>query len=165
MKRKIAPAVLIVACLVLAVLAFRHLQSQAPPAPRFGPPSFPGFPGGPDAPATAAQRAEAISSITGQLDAFRRDDYAKAAYYQSPMLQFSIGSPERFESMMKAQYPEFANSAHAIFGDAQSRMGGERVMIPVTVTGKDGVTVSAVYTMQRSPDGVYRVVGVMGGQR
>lgn len=164
MKRKIAPAILIVACLLLGIFAFRRLQFQAM-RQNLTPPTVPGMIAAPGSPATPAERAEAISSIVAQLDAFRRGDYEKASYFQSPMLRMSIGSTERFRSMMANQYPEFANSAHAAFGEARSMMDGEQIVVPVAVTGKDGITVQAVYTMERSPDGIYRVIGVSGGQR
>lgn len=164
MKRKIAPAILIVACLILAALAFRNLQLQAPRHNVGASRIFPGMAGAPVSPASSAERAEAINSIQGQLDAFRNNDYAKAEYYQSPMLRFSTGSVQRFQSMMQDEYPEFTNSARANFGEGQSMMGGEEVVIPVQVTGKNGITVNAVYTLQRGPDGIYRVMSVEVGQ-
>lgn len=162
MMRKIAPAILLISCLVLAGIAFRNMQSRSQDSrlqQSFDPdPGAGGLFSG--IPASPAERAGAIRSISAQLNDFRRDDYVHAAYYQSPLLQDSVGSPEHFRTMITTAYPEFAQCLRIRYGGALSQMGGTRVNVPVTVTGKDGITVKAVYIMNRSPDGVYRVAGV-----
>src|SRR5262245_63802538 len=49
-------------------------------------------------PATEEERQAAIRSIQAQLDAFRKDDYARAALYQSAALR------QQFDSLAEFRY-------------------------------------------------------------
>ena len=70
----------------------------------------------------------------------------------------------QFRRMMEASYPQFAHSQKAVFGAAVTDAGGTQIIIPVTVTGQDGVTVHGAYLMVREGK-TYRVDGVLGGTR
>lgn len=112
--------------------------------------------------AKTAERSAAINSIQTQLKAFGRDDYQTAITYQSAGLKGSFPSTAAFRAMMRRAYPEFAHYKSVTFGPAQCDAQGIHLAIPATVTGKDGVTVRAVYLMVREGK-VYRVEGVAGG--
>ncbi len=112
--------------------------------------------------AKASERSAAINSIQTQLKAFGRDDYRTAITYQSAGLKGSFPSTGAFRAMMQRAYPEFAHYKSVTFGPAQCDAQGIHLAIPATVTGKDGVTVRAVYLMVREGK-VYRVEGVAGG--
>jgi hypothetical protein len=162
-KRKIASVILIVSCTLLAAMAFIRLQSRPlQPSPDGGAPNIVGLNG---IPASPVQRQEAVNSVRGQLEAFHQNDYEKALYYQSPWMRMSVGDARDFRNMMVTYYPEFTNFTRVRFGVVRSMMNGAQVVVPVSVTGKDGYTVNAIYMLVRGNDGIYRVTGVSGGRR
>ena len=111
---------------------------------------------------TDEERKSAIAAIEAQLVAFRRDDYELAAHYQSRELQFR--SAEQFRRAIQDNYPQFARSKAAVFGNAIASQSGDRMFVALTLEGVDGVTVWAIYEMTREA-GEYRVAGVRGGSR
>ncbi len=114
--------------------------------------------------AKAAERASAIASVQGQLKAFNRNDYKAAITYQSAGLRRNFTSPAQFAAMIMQAYPQFAHSKSAVFGPAQCDLTGSHMTLPATVTGKDGVTVRALYLLVREGK-AYHVEGVGGGMR
>lgn len=114
--------------------------------------------------AKAAERASAIASVQGQLKAFNRNDYKAAITFQSAGLRRNFTSPAAFAAMIMQAYPQFAHSKSAAFGPAQCDLTGSHLTLPATVTGKDGVTVHALYLLVREGK-VYHVEGVGGGMR
>lgn len=115
-------------------------------------------------PAKAAERQAVAASIMAQLQAFQKGDFQKAVQYQSANLKRNFPSVAAFRQMMKAAYPEFTNYKSVQFGEAQADASGLHVLMPVTLTGKDGVTLRALYLMIKEGK-VYRVDGVAGGAR
>ncbi len=113
-------------------------------------------------PATAAERQAAMASIKSQLDAFAKDDYKRAVFYQSAGLKRNFPSVAAFRQMMKTVYPQFTKYKTVQFGPAQADPPGHLVRIPVTLTGRDGVTVRALYLMVLE-NKIFRVGGVAGG--
>lgn len=107
-------------------------------------------------------RRAATAAIQAQLQAFAKGDYQTAIKYQSAGLKQSFGSPETFRQMMEASYPEFAHYKKVKFGLVKSDVSGQRVLVPVDLTGQDGLTVRAAYLMVREGK-AYRVQGVVGG--
>ncbi len=113
-------------------------------------------------PATLSERKAAISSIMAQLNAFQKNDYVTAMTYQSIALKTTFPSAEAFRTMIHRGYPEFADFKMVKFGPAQADKRGDFMLIPVLVTGNDGVTVSALYMMSLE-NKAYRVQGVQSG--
>lgn len=107
-------------------------------------------------------RRAAIAAIQAQLTAFAKGDYTAAIKYQSAGLKQNFGSPDAFRQMMEGTYPEFAHYRKVVFGTVKSDISGQRVLVPVTLTGQDGVSVRAAYLMVREGK-AYRVQGVAGG--
>ena len=112
--------------------------------------------------ATPEERRAAIASIRGQLDAFRRDDYEKAAFYQSSSLRSLFPSPGAFRRMITTRYPQFARYKTVEFGRARADKEGSYVSVRARLTGRDGVAMRAMYMMVREGE-EYRVEGVIGG--
>lgn len=108
--------------------------------------------------ATAAQHA-----IVAQLDDFKHNNYADAMHYQADSLRLRFPSQQKFESMIKRGYPEFANYQSVKFGKAMTEPHEGVIAQVTTLTGADGITVKAVYLMHFESSG-YRVAGVSGGQ-
>jgi|GEM_PF-1527007 hypothetical protein len=112
-------------------------------------------------PANMAVASAAEKSIVTQLMAFKKDDYDKAALYESHMLKRNTIF---FREMMRSQYPEFADYRHVIFGPIGASKDAQMAQVDVQVTGVDGITVCALYTMVKE-DSIYRVADVQGGRR
>lgn len=120
-----------------------------------------------DAPDAEKKAAEAI--IVAQLEAFKADDWDKAVTYQAADLRQNFASVEDFKRMIKTNYPQFANYESVKWGKA--RIDGSMLQIQVSITGKDGVQIAALYSMNKEPVDPkdrkktdYRVSGVTGGQ-
>ncbi|WP_157947531.1 DUF4864 domain-containing protein [Abditibacterium utsteinense] len=110
--------------------------------------------------ATSAQRAQAAASIRAQLDAFKRNDWDKAATFQSEGLRRNFGTTAQFRAVITANYPQFAKYKSVAFN--ASRALGGHVEMQVLLTGQDGVKLRAIYLMIKER-GAYRVAGVQGG--
>ncbi len=111
-------------------------------------------------PAPGAQRAAAAASIRAQLEAFKRDDWEKAATYQSEALRRNFRTTAQFRAIIENNYPQFANYKSVAFDAARAL--GNQVEMQVRLTGQDGIKVRAVYLMVKER-GAYRVAGVQGG--
>ena len=108
------------------------------------------------------ERKAALSSITNQLDAFKREDYLTASKYQSQALRHNFPDAKTFGEMIKKGYPQFARSRSVAFGAAQIDKSGKVFRVPVSVIGADGLSADALYVMILE-DGLWRVSGVSGG--
>jgi hypothetical protein len=111
-------------------------------------------------PATAAQRRAAAASVRAQLEAFKRDDWEKAATYQSDGLRKAFGTTARFRAAIENNYPQFADYASIEFDRARAL--GNRVEMSIRLTGRDGVKLRALYTLIKEK-GSYRIEAVQGG--
>jgi uncharacterized protein DUF4864 len=100
-----------------------------------------------------------VKAIRGQLSAVNRSDYRAAYRFAAPEIQAQFPLPA-FQAMVERGYPQIAHSRSAAFGSPDVR--GDTVAVPVTITGRDGVTVHVVYLMRHEQNG-WRVAGVEGG--
>src|SRR6266851_8152770 len=100
-----------------------------------------------------------VKAIRGQLSAFNRNDYRAAYRFAAPEIQAQFPLPA-FQAMVERGYPQIAHSRAAAFGSPD--IHGDTVTVPVTITGRDGVTVHVVYLMRHERNG-WRVAGVEGG--
>lgn len=55
--------------------------------------------------AAHAQENSPVDVISGQLLALETSDFVKAFSFASPQIQARMGTPERFGSMVEAQFP------------------------------------------------------------
>jgi len=143
---------------VVALALFGDPAWSAPAAKSKTPASK--IPPGQWRPATNAQRVAAAASIRAQLEAFKRDDWVKAATYQSEGLRRNFGTLAQFRAVIETNYPQFAKYKSIAFEQARSR--GDVVEIQARLTGQDGVKLRAIYIMKKEK-GIYRVEGVQGG--
>jgi len=114
--------------------------------------------------ATATERRAAIAAIQAQLDAFRKNDYQKAAQYQSAELRKKMLSLNAFRDMITKGYPQFANYRKVVYGPVQADEKAQNVVVPLMLTGRDSITVRALYIMVLE-NKTYRIAGVEGGRR
>jgi hypothetical protein len=95
--------------------------------------------------------------ITEQLDAFARDDAARAFALATGGIRPRFGSPERFIDMVRTGYPVVYRPKSVQF-EQPAVIDGE-VIQPVRMTDADGEAWVAFYPMQREPDGRWRING------
>lgn len=110
------------------------------------------------APAVSPADAAAVRAvIAAQLDAFRRDDAARAFSYAAPGIQATFGSAENFLQMVRTQYAVVYRPASVEF-EALLLSEGD-VVQAVRFTDAGGQAWLALYPMQRAADGTWRIGG------
>ncbi len=108
-------------------------------------------------PAPGDQRA-ILGTIQAQLQAFQRDDGARAFSYATPRLRQLFGTPENFMAMVRDGYQPVYRPRSVEFLDARIIDG--QIGQAVRFVGPDGAAVIAVYTMEQQPDGSWRIAAV-----
>lgn len=102
-----------------------------------------------------ADRAAIQDVIRGQLGAFGRDDAAGAFAFASPNIQAMFGSPDTFLSMVKRGYAPVYRPRSVDFTTLTAEDSGP--VQAVELIGPDGQAYTAMYTMERQPDGTWRI--------
>ncbi|MDT7953666.1 MAG: DUF4864 domain-containing protein [Acetobacteraceae bacterium] len=106
---------------------------------------------------SGADRGAIETVITSQLEAFRQDEGAAAFGFASPKIQGLFGDAPHFMAMVKRAYPPVYRPRSFTFGTVESVE--DRVVQRVTLVGPDGAPAEALYTMEREPDGTWRIDG------
>jgi len=97
--------------------------------------------------------------IEAQLDAFRRDDAARAFSLATPGIRATFGDAETFMDMVRRSYAVVYRPKSVAF-DAPLVIQGELVQ-PVRLTDAEGRAWLALYPMQRQLDGSWRTNGCL----
>lgn len=95
--------------------------------------------------------------ITGQIEAFRRDDGAAAFDFASPAIRNQFQTPEIFMSLVQRGYQPVYRPQSFAFGPLYESEFGPKQR--VFVTGPDGQAYVAEYTLQQQPDGSWKING------
>ncbi len=95
--------------------------------------------------------------ITAQIEAFRSGDGAAAFALASPGIQRKFGDSAHFIDAVRQAYPQVYHPRSFSFGALSDAEGG--LTQRVDVVGPDGALVTAVYTLERQPDGSWRIAG------
>ena len=106
---------------------------------------------------TDSDRAAIQALITDQIHAFQRDDGAGAYADASPTLQSIFTNPDAFMAMVKNGYAPVYRPQSVTFGDIVDSDAGP--LQKVFVTGPDGKSYLAVYTLEHEPDGTWKING------
>ena len=109
-------------------------------------------------PISATDKAEFQRIITAQITAFRADDGPAAYDFAAPVVRKIFTSPEIFMSMVKQGYRPVYRPQSFTFTEALIDPKG-RPSQKMTVVGPDGKTYVALYTMEKQPDGTWRIAG------
>jgi len=105
-----------------------------------------------------ADDARAVRAvIEAQLDAFKRDDAARAFSYASPGIRGMFDTPENFLQMVKSQYAVVYRPASVAFGEVRIIDGQPTQM--VVFTDAEAQRWLALYPMQRQGDGSWKIDG------
>ena len=95
--------------------------------------------------------------IEAQLDAFRKDDAARAFSLATPGIRATFGTAENFMEMVRSSYAVVYRPKSVLF-EAPVVIDGQ-VVQPVRMTDAEGRAWMAIYPMQRQPDGSWRTNG------
>jgi hypothetical protein len=106
---------------------------------------------------SSADREAIRSMIESQIEAFRRDDASAAYGYAAPAIQGMYPSIDQFMAMVRSQYPPVYRPRSVTFGEFIEAPGG--LLQKVFITGPDGENWVAVYSLERQPDGSWRISG------
>ncbi|HVY21634.1 MAG TPA: DUF4864 domain-containing protein [Bauldia sp.] len=106
---------------------------------------------------SGGDRAAIQSLITGQIEAFRVDDGAKAWGYASSTIQSIYTTPDAFMAMVRNGYQPVYRPQSVTFGDLMDTEIGP--IQKVYITGPDGKPYIAAYGMQRQSDGSWKING------
>lgn len=109
-----------------------------------------------DAAVSVQDHAAIQSVITGQIEAFRRDDAAGAFGYAAPSTQGIFGTADNFIAMVRRGYPPVYRP-HSVEFSATAQQDGA-IIQNVELTGPDGLPYTARYTMEHEADGSWRIV-------
>jgi Domain of unknown function (DUF4864) len=107
---------------------------------------------------SAADKAEFQRIITAQITAFRADDGPAAYDFAAPVVQNIFPTPEIFMTMVKQGYPQVYRPQSFNFTEALIDSMG-RPAQKMIVVGPDGKSYVALYSMEKQPDGTWRIAG------
>jgi hypothetical protein len=104
-----------------------------------------------------ADQASIRAMISGQIDAFRHDDGNAAYGFASPTIQGLFPTADMFMNMVRNAYQPVYRPRSVTFGQlSDSPLGPVQ---KVFLVGPDGKSYVAVYSLQRQPDGTWRING------
>ena len=107
---------------------------------------------------SAEQAPQAQAVIDQQIKAFRQGAHDQAFSYAAPTLQQIFRTTDNFTAMVKRGYMPIYGARAWRFGRAKAQ--GRRLFQEVMLTGPNGRSWVALYTMVKGPDGEWRIGGV-----
>ena len=104
-----------------------------------------------------ADRSAIRGVIESQIEAFKRDDAAGAFAMAAPNIKQRFGTQERFLSMVREAYKPVHRPQTYAMGDVEETSIG--LTQYVQIQDAEGVDWTAVYTVERQPDGSWKITG------
>ena len=104
------------------------------------------------------EKSEFQRIITAQISAFRADDGPTAYSFAAPVVRKIFPTPEIFMSMVKQGYSPVYRPQSFNFTEVLIDPLG-RPAQKMLVVGPDGKTYEALYSMEKQPDGTWRISG------
>jgi hypothetical protein len=104
---------------------------------------------------SAADQEAIHGVISGQIQAFRRDDAGAAFGYAAPSLQELFGTADHFMAMVRRGYQPVYRPRSVDFAGIVA--DGDQWVQQVELTGPDGLPYTARYTMEHEADGSWRI--------
>jgi len=102
----------------------------------------------------------AAQDVVGQqLRAFQSGDDARAYSFAAPTIKRIFPTLESFMGMVKNGYSPVAKPQSFEFSRAEERADGQ-IALEVKIVGPDGKDYRALYTLERQPDGTFKITGV-----
>jgi hypothetical protein len=107
--------------------------------------------------ASAADSSAIRHVITAQIEAFLHDDGAAAYAFAAPNIQEKFGGPSAFLAMVQQAYGPVYRPRSFSFGSLTPE--GSIELQQVEIVGPLDETALAIYSMEREPDGNWRIAG------
>ena len=104
------------------------------------------------------EKTEFQRIIAAQISAFRAGDGTTAYSFAAPVVRNIFPTPEIFMSMVKRGYSPVYRPQSFNFTEALIDPMGRPVQ-KMLVVGPDGKTYEALYSMEKQPDGTWRISG------
>ncbi|EDQ32932.1 hypothetical protein HPDFL43_08284 [Hoeflea phototrophica DFL-43] len=111
-------------------------------------------------PARADDAAAAQSIIESQIQAFLADDMATAYSFAAPSIKRMYPDESRFFDMVKRGYQPVYRPGNFAFGRSKLAPDGSGLIQEVLIQGPDGQDWTALYSLERQPDGSFKINGV-----
>ncbi|MEM5472792.1 DUF4864 domain-containing protein [Hoeflea sp. AS60] len=112
------------------------------------------------APAQADDKAAARLVIESQINAFLSDDMATAYSFAAPSIKQIYPDQNRFFEMVKRGYQPVYRPGNFAFGRVKVAGDGAGIVQEVIIQGPDGQDWTALYSLERQPDGSFKINGV-----
>jgi ketosteroid isomerase-like protein len=106
-----------------------------------------------------ADRAAIEAVIAAQIEAFLRDDGEAAYAFAAPNVRALFPTVEIFMRMVRSGYQPVYRPQAVRFAETVVEQG--EVVQRVLLRGPDGRAHLALYTMERQPDGTWKIAAVM----
>lgn len=104
-----------------------------------------------------ADRSEIQTIIQGQVNAFLANNSATAYSYAAPSIKRMFQNDEQFMSMVQQQYQPVFRPQSFTFGRIADK--GQGPVQEVYITGPAGKDWVAIYTLEKQPDGNWKING------
>lgn len=111
-------------------------------------------------PARADDAAIARDIIESQINAFLSDDRTAAYSFASPSIKQIYPDESRFFDMVKRGYQPVYRPGNFAFGRSKTAADGAGIVQEVIIQGPDGEDWTALYSLERQPDGSFKINGV-----
>jgi hypothetical protein len=98
------------------------------------------------------------SVISRQIDAFRKDDGETAFGFAAPGIKQLFPSSDAFMAMVRMGYPQVYRPKSFDFGPLKQQEDGD-VLQDVRIVDAAGEVWTAVYALERQPDGSWLISG------
>ena len=112
------------------------------------------------APVRADDAASARGVIESQINAFLDDDAATAYSFAAPAIKQIYPDQTRFFDMVKRGYQPVYRPGNFAFGRSKAAADGSGIVQEVIIQGPDGEDWTALYSLERQPDGSFKINGV-----
>jgi Domain of unknown function (DUF4864) len=107
--------------------------------------------------AIASDTQDIREVITKQLEAFKRDDGIEAYSYAAPVIRDIFPTADVFIQMVRQGYPQVYRPRSYVFTTMEALGDGYGQI--VMITDENGQIWNALYSMQRQPDGSWKISG------
>jgi hypothetical protein len=107
----------------------------------------------------SADHAGVEQTIRGQMDAFQHDDATGAFSFAAPDTQQRFGDAQTFLDMVRRAYQPVYHPRDVDFSGLTNQDGA--IVQRVELIGPDGAPYTALYTMEREPDGTWKIIACM----
>ena len=108
--------------------------------------------------ADEAARKAVRETIERQIAALRRDDPAAAYAEAAPQIRSLFPSPETFLAMVEKGYAPIRRPRSYRF-ETSEETGADEIAQALSLQDDTGIDWLALYTLQRQPDGQWRITG------